>query len=140
VKFFLIFLVALPVVGAVIIALQIFLSKKENKWLGLIMPIISLCISLIAVLSIASYTEMTETTVLTQQITDEGGNVIQESTQEMSKITSFPQNTPRLGFTVTSVFLLYNIPTIVLAGIYFGCREKQRQRKALGRMQAQDLE
>jgi len=35
------------------IFLQIFLSKKDNKWVGLILPIITFCFSLIIVLSIA---------------------------------------------------------------------------------------
>ncbi len=35
------------------IFLQIFLSKKENKYVGLILPIMTFCFSLITVLSIA---------------------------------------------------------------------------------------
>jgi hypothetical protein len=36
-----------------IIILQIFLSKRENKWLGLILPIINVIFSIIAVLNMA---------------------------------------------------------------------------------------
>jgi len=122
-----------------IILLQIFLSKKENKWLGLILPIISFCISLIAVLNIAAYTTNTVTGVL--QVTDENGVVIQEEVVPEAPSTTQPiQNIPSLIFTVGAVLLLYNIPTVVLLAIYFGCREKQRKRKALDKMQAQDLE
>ncbi len=37
-------------------------------------------------------------------------------------------------------FLVGNIPTIVLLGIYFGCREKFRRKKMMDRMNIQDLE
>ena len=46
------FLVFLLVIFAGIIVLQVFLSKKESKWLGLILPIISFGISLFATLGL----------------------------------------------------------------------------------------
>jgi len=46
-------LIFILIVFAGFIALQIFLSKKENKWVGLILPIITFCFSLIIVLSVA---------------------------------------------------------------------------------------
>lgn len=48
---------------AVILAaiwLQIFLSKKENKWLGLLLPFISFAYSLLMVFSIAILDSMTK--------------------------------------------------------------------------------
>lgn len=41
---------------------------------------------------------------------------------------------------IASTFLISNIPTIVLLGIYFGCREKVRLRAQLEKMNIQDLE
>jgi hypothetical protein len=38
-----------------IVLLQIFLSKRENKWLGLIFPMISFMFSILAVLGYAFY-------------------------------------------------------------------------------------
>lgn len=38
-----------------IIALQIFLSKKESKWLGLVLPVINMFFSVIAVLGRAFF-------------------------------------------------------------------------------------
>jgi biotin transporter BioY len=38
-----------------IVLLQIFLSKRENKWLGLIFPMISFMFSILVVLSMAVY-------------------------------------------------------------------------------------
>lgn len=130
-------LLVLLALGVGIILLQIYLSKKENKWAGLVLPIISLCISLIAVLNIAAYTTMGS---LSLQTLDENGVVIQEEVLETPNTTQPVQDTSSLIFTVGSIFLLYNIPTIVLLAIYFSCREKQRQRKALDKMSVQDLE
>ncbi len=130
-------LLILLALGVGIILLQIYLSKKENKWSGLVLPIISFCISLIAVFNMAAYTTMGS---LSLQTLDENGVVIQEEVLETPNTTQPIQDIPSLIFKVVSVFLLYNIPAIVLLAIYFGCREKQRQRKALNKMQVQDLE
>ena len=44
--------------------LQIFLSKKNNKWLGLVLPIISFGYSLLMVFALAAYNGMTGWDVL----------------------------------------------------------------------------
>jgi hypothetical protein len=41
---------------------------------------------------------------------------------------------------LASTFLISNIPTIVLLGIYFGCREKIKLRSQLDKMNIQDLD
>ena len=92
-------------VGAIF--LQIFLSKKKNKWFGLILPAITFLYSLLMLLSIAILEGMT------------GGEVF---------------------MLIASSFLISNIPTIVLLGIYFGCREKMKIRFQLDKMNIQDLE
>jgi predicted RND superfamily exporter protein len=38
-----------------IVILQIFLSKRENKWFGLILPIINIIYSIMAVLGLAAF-------------------------------------------------------------------------------------
>jgi hypothetical protein len=48
----------LLVFGAGGIWLQIFLSKKESKWPGLILPIITFCVSLIYMLNAANIGEV----------------------------------------------------------------------------------
>jgi FtsH-binding integral membrane protein len=99
------FLVLALLIG--VIFLQIFLSKKKSKWLGLILPTITLLYSLLMVLNIAVFDEMT------------GGEIF---------------------VLFASTFLISNIPTIVLLGIYFGCREKMKIRSQLDKMNIQDLE
>lgn len=41
---------------------------------------------------------------------------------------------------IASTFLSSNVPTIILLGIYFGCREKMKIRSQLDKMNIQDLE
>jgi predicted permease len=98
--FFIIFL-------AGIIILQIFLSKRDNKWLGLILPVISIMFSVMGVLGLAVYEN---------------------------------QSTVATIFQLIMVFLLSNIPTIILLAVYFGCREKFKNNRELDKMNIEDLE
>lgn len=97
--------VVLLIFGVGGILLQIFLSKKESKWPGLILPIISFAISLIAILNVAD-------------IGDKSSVIA----------------------TLLSIFLLYNIPTVVLLVIYTACRGKRKRQHDLEKMSVQDLE
>lgn len=115
------------------VVLQIFLSKRESKWLGLILPIISLLFSILMCLSVAGYsailTEGVETVL-------ENGEVVQQTeilSEESGDIAS-------IILPTILVFLLSNIPTIILTAIYFGCREKIKRDRALEKMNIQDLE
>ncbi|WP_306568391.1 hypothetical protein [Faecalispora jeddahensis] len=98
------FLVLVLLVGGVF--LQIFLSKKNSRWFGLILPAITFLYSLLMVLGLAVYDGM---------------------------------NGREIFILIASTFLLSNIPTIVLLGIYFGCREKMKLRAELEKMSIQDL-
>lgn len=90
-----------------IIVLQIFLSKRESKWPGLVLPIITFLFGLLYPLSMAA----------------PAGGV-----------------TASFIFQMILVWLLGNIPTIILLAIYFGCRGKQRRNKQLDKMNIQDLD
>lgn len=93
------------VVGGIL--LQIFLSKRESKWFGLILPAITFAYSLLAVFNVAV-------------------NVGKSMGEQLVQ--------------VGAVFLMSNIPTIVLLGIYFGCREKRKIASQLDKMNIQDLD
>ena len=103
-----------------IILLQIFLSKRENKWLGLILPAINFVFSLIAVMGVAVF-ERTSVGIISGA---DGPTVVYETTQSL--ITGDILSTV---FTIVAVFLLYNIPTLILLAIYWGCREKRKKRQ-----------
>lgn len=118
-----------------VVFLQIFLSKNQNKWFGLILPIICLLFSLIAVLSVPAF--FTQGELSLEQIASDG-TVIEE--------TIIEQHNKPIGnigtsiFQVVVIFLLYNIPTAILLTIYFACREKIKKRSQLDKMNIQDLE
>lgn len=100
-----IFVVLLFITG--VIVLQIFLSKRESKWPGLVLPIIAFIFGLLYPLNMAA----------------PAGGV-----------------TAGFIFQMILVWLLGNIPTIIILAIYFGCRGKQRRNKQLDKMNIQDLD
>ena len=88
------------------ILLQIFLSKSNNKWFGLILPIINIVFSIMAVLGSAVYA---------------GGEIAE------------------IAMRSFMIFLVCNIPTIILIAIYLSCREKFKKKKELDKMNIHDL-
>lgn len=90
-----------------IILLQIYLSRRESKWPGLVFPIISFLFGLLYPLNMAAPSEGVT-----------AGFIIQ----------------------MVMVWLLGNIPTIILLAIYFGCREKKHRNTQLEKMSIQDLD
>lgn len=106
------FVPAALVIFAGFILLQIFLSKKDNKWLGLMLPIICFCVA----------------------IAGSGYQIYEWSTTVYPTASAFGW----VGATA-AFFFTYNIPTVILLVIYFACRGKQRRQKALDKMNVQDL-
>lgn len=95
---------ALLIVGGVL--LQIFLSKRESKVPGLVLPILAFLLGLLFPLNMTA-----------------------------------PPAGVTVGFILQMlvVWLLGNIPTLILLAIYSGCRGRQRRRKQLDKMNIQDL-
>jgi cytochrome bd-type quinol oxidase subunit 1 len=121
-------IIVLLVFGVGGIWLQIFLSKKESKWAGLILPIITFGISLTALLGgllFSARTGITTTTV--------NGEIIEQTTKQIANMSSI------IGSAIC-IFILYNIPTAVLLAIYAACRGKRNRQRALDKMSVQDLE
>ncbi len=87
-------------------ALQIFLSLRESRWPGLILPIIAFLFSLLYPLNMMAPPEGV---------------------------------TAGFIFQMVLVWLLGNIPTIILLAVYFGCRGRQRRKKQMDKMNIQDL-
>lgn len=90
-----------------IVFLQIFLSKRESRLPGLILPVISFVVALLFPLNMVMPPEGVTSSFVLEMIVS---------------------------------FLLANIPTVILLGIYFGCREKIRRKKQLEKMNIQDLQ
>ena len=110
-----------------IAALQVFLSKKEGKWAGLVLPIVSFSISLLAMLGTLLFSAVTTTMTPAAN-----GEIVGQTVSQIS-------NAPAAILSAAYVFLLYNIPTGVLLALYAGCRGKGKRRRELEKMSVQDL-
>jgi len=111
-------------VGAII--LQVFLSNKENKWIGFILPAISfLGMSYFIVLGI-----IYDNTVLFSTMVD-GETVLQTVTQMNSPLANIGR--------YVYIFILHNIPTAILLAIFFARRSTLNKQRALEKMSVQDL-
>jgi hypothetical protein len=119
-------LLFLLVVAAGAIVLQVFLSKKESKWLGLILPVISFGISLIVLLGFPLFA------VYSTEVSMNGA-VVEQAVSQTDGLSTI------IG-AVVYLFVLYNIPTAVLLAIYAACRGKRKQQRDLEKMSVQDLE
>ena len=125
---FLIILAVLLALGVGIIILQIFLSKKENKWLGLILPFVSFIISLMVLLGVLLFSASTGTMTTTVD-----GEIVEQATRQITTTSS-------IIASAVYVFLLFNVPTGVLLAIYAACRGKHNKKRAIEKMSVQDLE
>lgn len=115
------------------IGLQIFLSNKQNKWLGLIIPIICFMLSLLTVANIAVYRTITTTS---ETNISNGVSV----THEVGHSETSKASLGEILSMVIPVFIISNIPTLIFYAIYLGCREKRKKNLELEKMSIQDLE
>ena len=99
-------LILAVLVIAGIVCLQIFLSKRESKWPGLVLPILAFMFGLLYPLNMVAPAEGVTVSFIIQMIL---------------------------------VWIMGNIPTIILLAIYFSCRGKQKRNKQLTKMTIQDL-
>lgn len=86
-----------------VVCLQIFLSRRERKWPGLVLPLLAFLYAL----------------VLALNVTASGGG--------------FPWG------PLLAALILGNVPTVVLLAIYWACREKQRVKAQMDKMNLDDL-
>lgn len=132
------FVLLLPV--ALLVALQVWLCKKSLK-LGLILPAISLALSLVMVFSMAAFTTMSGTNTI-----GGGANLVTASGDEVPaqegvpggerEKTEFPVNTL---IAVVVLFLVMNIPTAVFGGIWLHCKGRRDTVADLKKMRIEDL-
>jgi cytochrome bd-type quinol oxidase subunit 1 len=109
------------------IILQVFLSKRGSKWLGLILPIITFIFALLPTLGIWFFSAYERTTESVD------GVIVKQTVHTIGNVAS-------LGFTSLLVFILFNIPTIILLAIYFAFQERYKKERELIKMNIQDLD
>ncbi len=100
----------------------------SGSWLGLILPGICIVYSLLTVIGMISFTSATKQ----RRIIAEDGQVIKKVVDE--------EKDRELINRALVVFGISNMPTLVLMGIYLGCREKRKKNLQLEKMNIQDLE
>lgn len=125
---FYLFILLLPI--ALLVALQVWLCRKGRR-LGLILPGISLVLSLMLVFSIAAFGRIGGGNL---QVTDENGNIIQE------EIVPAPALKAKEVVAIGLVFLVSNIPTVVFGGIWLHYKGRRDTYEDLKRMRIEDLE
>ena len=119
----------LPV--ALVVALQVWLCKRRSRWLGLILPGLTLLVSLLILLSMAAFTQVGAS----ELVHDEHGAVVEEHHTEHWETLA--------GMELAEVggaFLVANIPTVVLGGIWLHYKNRRDLREEMKRMDLQDLE
>ena len=103
-----------------VIKLQIFLSKKDSKLFGLIIPIDILAISLLLAFGGLPTNQEIETT---QSITTETGEIV-ENSLDVKTPTALVDNTLTVnGIIYTIIFI--NAGNSVMLGIFFYCRHQK---------------
>lgn len=117
-----------------IIRLQIFLSKKDNRLLGLIIPIVIFASSLIFAFGFIPTHNKIETT---QSVMTETGKVVESSSDKKTSVAPVDHSitTNSIIYTVVSI----NAINFVMLGIYFYCRHKKNTHIELKRMKAKEL-
>lgn len=130
------FVLMLPI--ALLVALQVWLCRKSTK-LGLILPGISLALSLLLVLSVASFSAVRSGFI------GGGANYIGPDGQEVPAQTGTEERVevefhPRTLVTAGVIFLVTNIPTAVFGGIWLHYKGRRDTMEDLKRMRIEDLE
>jgi len=132
-------IVILILVGGIIF-LQIYLSKRDNKVWGLILPIISLFLSFVVILGTVSFAWFTADGIVTVSEISEDGNIIETHVEDNEKPEEYEEFSGANVWIVFYSLFITNIPTVVLLCIYFGCRSGLANKKALEKMSIRDLE
>lgn len=138
------FILLLPI--ALLVALQAWLCRKSLK-LGLILPGISLALSLLMVFSIGAFSALTVgggNTMVSGgaiQVPAQEGDYIEVPAEEgvpreEREKTEFPVRTV---LAVSAVFLVTNIPTAVFGGIWLHYKGRRDTIEDLRRMRIEDL-
>ena len=129
------FILLLPV--TLLVALQVWLCRK-NVRLGLILPGLSLALSLFLTISLVAFSTVITFGGGSFRVTDEHGNVIQEEIIEPAerKVEFHPRTLMVSGV----VFLVSNIPTALFGGIWLHYKGRKDTYEDLKRMQIEDLE
>lgn len=120
------------------IFIQVKLSRSKNKYLGLILPVLSFLFATLMVLGASTFTMVSFETSESVVTMDESGEIIEES-EEIITDSGQEGMTLKNVLSMSYLFLVGNIPTIILGGIYLNERNKIGTKKAIEKMKIEDL-
>ena len=126
------FVLMLPI--ALLVALQVWLCRKSTR-LGLILPGISLALSLLLTLSMGASLALTRAGGTLTVRDETTGEIIQQESFESNVYTN-----PAALAGAGVLFLVSNIPTAVFGGIWLHYKGRRDTLEDLKRMQIEDLE
>ncbi|MGE4276191.1 MAG: hypothetical protein AB7E30_03320 [Lawsonibacter sp.] len=127
---FVIFMALVPI--ALLVVLQVWLCRK-GKWLGLILPALSLLLSLLLVFSLAAF----------RTVGSAGSTRIESNGQVVEEYQEQPHHTERIPGAmgaIAGLFLVSNIPTVVFGGIWLHYKNRRDFQEDLKKMKIEDLE
>ena len=134
----LIALLALIAVFAGTIVLQVYLSRRESRWPGLVLPILSFILALMAALALMLSTTAGSGTLTVEEYRPDGTVTTQTTEVEPDPGMGRSDGEALIGAGIG--FLVCNIPTVIYTAIYCGEREKYRRREQMKKMNIQDLD
>lgn len=121
---------------ALLVVLQVWLCKQKSRWLGLILPVLSLLISLTLVFSVAAFGIVGSGSLQLTEIAEDG-TVIEHHVEDHSTKTEFG---PKTMAQVGGLFLVGNIPTVVFGGIWLHYKNRRDFNDEWKKMSIKDLE
>ena len=141
---------------ALLIALQAWLCRKSLK-LGLILPGLSLALSLLLVFSVAAFSLLNGQTSGGTLTLTENGQVVQQTITENGVTTVYDGEgniidqyedpnyqppepfTPAAAGTAVVLFLAANIPTVIFGGVWLHYKNRRDFQEDLKKMKIEDL-
>ena len=148
--------ILLPV--ALVVALQVWLCRRKTHWLGLILPGLSFLFSLLLVFSVGAFGLINQGSSVGTLTLEENGQVIQQTITENGMTTVYDgegnildqypapdaqEKQNRISMegllAVGGIFLVCNIPTVVLGGIWLHYKNRRDFQDEIKKMNIQDL-
>ena len=148
--------ILLPV--ALVVALQVWLCRRKTHWLGLILPGLSFLFSLLLVFSVGAFGLINQGGSVGTLTLEENGQVIQQTITENGMTTVYDgegnildqypapdaqEEQSRISMegllAVGGIFLVCNIPTVVLGGIWLHYKNRRDFQDEIKKMNIQDL-
>ena len=108
---------------------EVILSKKSNKWLGLIIPFVGFLISILLLIAYINWEPAS------MKIEDYNRSTLIHSFEISGNI--LPSSTKIINCVI--LFFLLNIPTMIYLIIYAGFRKKMVSNAAINKMKLGDL-